>query len=1008
MQRMFKIKNKLIILMTLLVTAGVMIPLLSAQPSASENEIVTARVDIKKTVIGDDIPENWAFDIQLFEASYDISSGEVVKGEWVDSKDVSSDAPYQTFTVEFAQEGIYYYLIEEEISDIAWCADRKYLLRINVSGEPLAVETSYKYCEYDSGTWGDFLPNDFSPYNGHKVPQIIQPSPTDTVTTVDTVSALRTALQTAGEQTIIIDKDINITGNQITIPSAARITLKSNGNHKLSAAGFTYGVFFVKKGAELFIDGDDDNKITFTNTKGRFMEIEGNVTINNGIFTGNTGSDGGALYVAAKGQLVMNGGAISSNNSQYGGGVSVEKDAVFIMNGGEISNNTAKSTGGGLSIDGEFIMNGGHVFSNKAYEGGGVYLNSDGKATLNAGYFYKNTASSTFGGAIGTGNARRYESIIHNAVIVNNTANAGDGRGGGIWSCPQGTVRFEEESVLFGTNTAKKWGDQLSIESDSPFVIPQTALGGDSYEWYWNVNSPKIAAQPFVNGETPYEFNGYRIALNNTTAVNSTTLEELTAEFSEGKVFIFDNTAACGGGVGGNGWVSFVADKTHFGFINTYTPPPEIVEAKIDGQKIVEGENAPSEVFTFCITQVTDITGNAETEDGYTATFTSIKGEWNHTILDLKDGTYFYKITEQAGKTPHWTYDSSVYVVKIVVENGNAKVFYQSGTKITFTNKYEVIPTNATFDVVKTTAGDGAPTNWSFDIELYSASFDGSFTKSARIDTKTLTNALPMQSFTTGPYIQSGIYYYLLEEKDAGALWAIDRMYLIKVTVAQDLAVTVTYKYCKKNATGQWEILIPNEPENFSNYTAAFAFENTYIEEQKGNLEISKLVSNSTQNTLFEFTVKTANGTPIPLGDAGISISKIGNSGILFTNDADLVQGKFKISHDTTVKIYGLDIGDYTVTETASGYMISYKIDDNAASGISNDTANASITVKSKESTKIVFTNLKTSIILPKTGGSGSKMFINAALVLTTLLLIFFSGTFIYKLRKRKRSLKLH
>lgn len=377
-------------------------------------------------------------------------------------------------------------------------------------------------------------------------------------TNVTTLAALRSALESTGEQTVIIGSDITISGNAIEIPSGAKITLKADGTRKLNGS-YSYGAIQVKNGAQLTIDGD----IIFTNGSGYFFDILGTVTMNNGTFTGNKGGDGGAIHISSGGSFVINGGTITNNTGTYGGGVNIAQNGSFTMNGGTISNNTASSSGGGVYVNGVFTMNGGIISGNKAGEGGGIYIDSKGRIILNAGDFYENNATSTYGGAIGTGTAPQSAgNTVHNAVIVGNKANTGDGRGGGIWSCPQGAVTFEEKSIIIGGNSSSKSGAQVCIESSTKPTMPTKMIGGANYEWYWDMQGKRYPGTsiPFTNGVLPAEYDSSGITLTNTLNITAANLSALKTLYSQGKVFMYNNTAACGGAVGGNGSISFIAD----------------------------------------------------------------------------------------------------------------------------------------------------------------------------------------------------------------------------------------------------------------------------------------------------------------------------------------------------------------------------------------------------------------------------------------------------------------
>ncbi|MCL2671027.1 MAG: pilin N-terminal domain-containing protein [Clostridiales bacterium] len=220
----------------------------------------------------------------------------------------------------------------------------------------------------------------------------------------------------------------------------------------------------------------------------------------------------------------------------------------------------------------------------------GIYIDATGKINIYAGDFYDNTATTTYGGAIGTGIATG-TSTVHNAVIVGNSANKGDARGGGIWSCTIGIVNFEERSVTIGGNTANNRGAQVCIESTAKPIMPQKAIDGTPYDWYWDMAGQRYPGKviPFANGVTPAEYDGSGITLTNANSVTASSIGNLKAQFPEGKVFIYNNTAVCGGGVGGNGRILFAADQVE---LPTPTPTPTPTSEPTPTPTPIPGENS--------------------------------------------------------------------------------------------------------------------------------------------------------------------------------------------------------------------------------------------------------------------------------------------------------------------------------------------------------------------------------------------------------------------------------
>ena len=381
-----------------------------------------------------------------------------------------------------------------------------------------------------------------------------------TEVTVNSLSALRTELGSATEKTIVISGNIAInSGYMLEIPSGAKITLRADAPHTITASGsnFRYGAIQVKKGAQLIIG----ENITFTNSSGYFMSVLGTLMMNSGSFTGNKGSDGGAINVGSGGLFTMNGGMASGNSGVNGGAVHVVNGGSFVMNGGSLSNNTASVLGGALLVNGSFVMNGGAISGNTAADqGGGIYIDTKGKTVLYAGDLYNNTATSRYGGAIGTGTTPQAAgNLIYNAVIVGNRADKNDGRGGGVWSCPSGIVSIAENSTVIAGNSAAKRGAQVCIESTKSTTIPMKTFAGADYNWKWDMEGKRYPGVNvnFENGVTPPDYDRSGITLANTVQITAANLDALKAEFPAGKVFIYNNSAGCGGGVGGNGSISF-------------------------------------------------------------------------------------------------------------------------------------------------------------------------------------------------------------------------------------------------------------------------------------------------------------------------------------------------------------------------------------------------------------------------------------------------------------------
>ena len=198
---------------------------------------------------------------------------------------------------------------------------------------------------------------------------------------------------------IIIDKNLTIRGK-----NGKDIDIL---NANTDGTGKTHRIFEVQNGATLILSGltlkggtaptgangggifvVGGSKVELSNCtiegckagtggNGGAIGSQGTVTITGSTLTGNSATNGGAVYVSGSGtKFTMHSGAISGNTVQSagqktsGGGVFVSLGTTFTMKGGTISDNTAttkgtsvgsKAMGGGVCVSGsgsKFIMEG--------------------------------------------------------------------------------------------------------------------------------------------------------------------------------------------------------------------------------------------------------------------------------------------------------------------------------------------------------------------------------------------------------------------------------------------------------------------------------------------------------------------------------------------------------------------------------------------------------------------------------------------------------------------------
>lgn len=141
---------------------------------------------------------------------------------------------------------------------------------------------------------------------------------------------------------------------------------------------------------------------------------------------------------------------------------------------------------------------------------------------------------------------------------------------------------------------------------------------------------------------------------------------------------------------------SFRPDYNGFDIVNTYIPPVEVTLPSVI--KAVEGDEAPEEHFTFCMTAQDGAPMPEETSGRFLTVQITGSGEAPlGTIRYTKAGTYRYTVTESANDTSGWIYDPAVYTITVTVTEENGAL--QADTAITkdgapagslaFVNRYD-------------------------------------------------------------------------------------------------------------------------------------------------------------------------------------------------------------------------------------------------------------------------------------------------------------------------------
>lgn len=358
----------------------------------------------------------------------------------------------------------------------------------------------------------------------------------------------------------------------------------------ISALSANCGAVYVKNGGKFAMNGGKITGCTFKNQySGAVALANSTMTMTDGTISGNTASEynaAGGVLVNGTSSLTMSGGTIADNTAKRGGGVCVRENGTFTMSGGTISGNSTavdsdtiqlpNAGGGGVFVEdnASFEMTNGTITGNKTNGMGGgvataVLSENDtvggGRFHMTGGTISDNTASC--GGGVYSWSGRD-RVVLEGGNIVNNTAHR---QGGGIWSCPVGTVSLGTDAAVFGNTAGKsaddaafllKWNETYSTSFSGKIY------GGGLVTWYrdtsigaGDANYGAFAGDRYdaANPGAPVEPASGAITGYGLKAVVSAESKAL-AETAPLK--IMGNTAERGGGVGTNGEVLIPGEDT--------------------------------------------------------------------------------------------------------------------------------------------------------------------------------------------------------------------------------------------------------------------------------------------------------------------------------------------------------------------------------------------------------------------------------------------------------------
>ncbi len=214
------------------------------------------------------------------------------------------------------------------------------------------------------------------------------------------------------------------------------------------------GAIFYQNGSSLTLNNvtisDSESSYSGNNLHGGGIHCSApNLTIQNSRIHGNTGADGGGIYIGSNcaNVKIINSSIYDNNSTLHGGGIHIggaisgNDPSVTITNSRIYDNTAGTSTtvkdGGGIYVRGTtqnpatLTVSNSSIYNNLAYaEGGGVYAHGQTTFTMNNSAVYSNE-SKTGGGGLTLRNLATTPAtytIVNSSIFSNMTA----GRGAGI------------------------------------------------------------------------------------------------------------------------------------------------------------------------------------------------------------------------------------------------------------------------------------------------------------------------------------------------------------------------------------------------------------------------------------------------------------------------------------------------------------------------------------------------------------------------------------------------
>ena len=300
-------------------------------------------------------------------------------------------------------------------------------------------------------------------------------------------------------------------------------------------------------------------------------------------------------------------------------------------------------------------------------------------------------------------------------------------------------------------------------------------------------------------------------------------------------------------------------EETGLEYINNYKATPTTYTPQVT--KTLIGQIPPSnKTFTFNITANEDNPNGAEMPKDTAAEVTGAGSTNFNAITFSKAGTYNFEIKETKGNDEGYTYDESVWNLKVVVRDENSqlkvssaeysKIGAQSTTEATFTNIYNVKPTEYEPKVKKTVIGDpSSDKTFTFSITSKADNPNGA---SLPTNTEAKVTGSATASFENIIFTRAGTYNFEIKEEQGnesgysydGSVWTLT----VEVTDDNSQLKVSKAEYTKDGAQS----------------SDGASFENSYsTTEVSYSPQVEKTVTGDTpSNKEFTFNIEASEDNP--------------------------------------------------------------------------------------------------------------------------------------------------